>query len=101
MTQAALFRLWLGCPKHPSSRLRNVVLKELDEKFGTIEKRVRALIAENKNLTERISNLEQELLAARREAEASVHHHNTNQRIREKIEHILHYLESIGIKKSD
>jgi len=86
---------------HPSAKLRNVVLKELDEKFRVIEKRVRALIAENKNLTGRISNLEQDLLAARRDAQESEHHHGRNLRIREKVENILHALESIGIKKND
>jgi chromosome segregation ATPase len=86
---------------YSSARLRNGVLKELDEKFGVIEKRVRALITENKNLIERISSLEQELLAARREAQQSEHHFGRNVRIREKIENILHTLESIGVKKSD
>ncbi|HUI46168.1 MAG TPA: hypothetical protein VL122_09340 [Nitrospirota bacterium] len=76
-------------------------MKELDEKFRVIEKRVRALIAENKNLTGRISNLEQDLLAARRDAQESEHHHGRNLRIREKVENILHALESIGIKKND
>lgn len=76
-------------------------MKELDEKFGMIEKRVRALLAENKNLAERISVLEQELLAARREAQQSEHHHARNMRIREKIENILHALETIGAKKSN
>jgi len=97
----ALFPKWVGCLKYPSEKLRNVVLKELDEKFRVIEKRVRALIAENKNLTDCISNLEQELLAARREAQESENHHGRNLRIRQKIENILHALESIGIKKSD
>ncbi len=76
-------------------------MKDLDEKFGMVEKRVQALLAQNKNLTERISNLEQELLAARREARQSEHNDARNLRIREKIEHILHALEAIGVKKSD
>ncbi len=66
-----------------------------------VEKRVQALITENKNLAERIRNLEQELLEARREARQSEHNHARNLRIREKIEHILHTLEAIGAKKSD
>ncbi len=76
-------------------------MKDLDEKFGMVEKRVQALLAQNKNLTERISNLEQELLVARREARQSEHNHARNLRVREKIEHILHTLEAIGVKKSD
>lgn len=75
-------------------------MKELDEKLSLIEKRVRALMAENKNLTDRICNLEQELLVARREAQKSEHHYDRNLIIREKIEHILHALESIGIKST-
>jgi|GEM_PF-6920197 len=101
LSWGALFLIWSGFLKHPSAKLRNVVLKELDEKFRVIEKRVRALIAENKNLTDRIGNMEQELLAARREAQESEHHHDRNLRIRQKIENILHALESIGIKKND
>jgi hypothetical protein len=81
--------------------MRNFLLKDLDEKFGMVEQRVRALIAENKNLAERISVLEQDLLAARREALKSEQSHTINKRIREKIEHILHTLEAIGVKKSD
>ncbi len=81
--------------------MRKVVLKDLDEKFGMVEKRVQALIAENKNLAERINNLEQELLAARLEARQSEHSHDRNLRIREKIEHILHTLDAISVKKSD
>ncbi len=76
-------------------------MKDLDEKFYIVEKRVQALIAENKNLTERIGNLEQKLLAARREAEQSEHNHARSLLIREKIEHILHTLEAIGVKKGD
>jgi hypothetical protein len=81
--------------------MRNVLLKDLDEKFGMVEKRVRALMAENKNLAERISILEQDLLDARSEALKSEHNHAINLRIREKLEHILHTLEAIGVKKSD
>jgi len=76
-------------------------LKDLDEKFGVIEKRVRALMARNKSLADRISELEQELLSARREVQVAEHRHGKNQQVREKIANILRALDSISAKKGD
>jgi len=101
LTLEALFLIGTDCQQYPAVKVRKVVLKELDEKFRVIENRIRALLAENKNLTDRISTMEQELLAARREAQVSSYHHGTKLLIREKIENILHTLESIGIKKNE
>jgi chromosome segregation ATPase len=76
-------------------------LKDLDDKFGELERRVRALMAHNKSLAARIGELEQELLSVRREVKVAEHRHGKNQQIRDKIENILRALDSINAKKGD
>jgi len=66
-----------------------------------IEERVRALRAENDHLTARVSALEEELAQARREAQGLEQFRGRKLHIRERIENILHTLESIGGKKHE
>ncbi len=74
-------------------------MKELEDKFALVEKRVQVLAENNKALAARVRELEQELAQARKEAQGLAHVHGTKLRIREKIENILHTLESVGVKK--
>jgi multidrug resistance efflux pump len=72
---------------------------DLEERFGIIERRVKALVAENKNLKARVAQLERELDQAKREARDLAHLEGTKTHIREKIENILSQLEAVGLKK--
>lgn len=62
---------------------------ELEERFAEIERRVRLLTVENKDLKGRVSELEKELAQARREAQQFEHLHGKKLHIKEKIERIL------------
>jgi chromosome segregation ATPase len=74
-------------------------LKDLEERFAEIEKRVQALVSRNKGLTGRISELEQELVQARRAAQGMEHFHGKQLHIKEKIERILQSLETVHNKE--
>jgi len=74
-------------------------LKDLEEQFAEIEKRVRKLVIDNKNFKSRINELEQELAQVRREAQDLEHFHGKKLNIREKIERILHSLETVKEKE--
>ncbi len=71
---------------------------DLESRFSEVEKRMRALIADNARLTSRITELEQELAGVRREALELQNLQGKSMHIREKIERILHSLETIGDK---
>jgi len=74
-------------------------LKDLEEQFAEIEKRVRKLVIDNKNFKSRINELEQELAQVRRDAQDLEHFHGKKLNIREKIERILHSLETVKEKE--
>jgi predicted nucleic acid-binding Zn-ribbon protein len=74
-------------------------VKDLEDKFVEVEKRVKALVSENADLKKRVSGLERELTAARRESRELENFHGKRLHIREKIERILHALEAAGEKK--
>jgi chromosome segregation ATPase len=74
-------------------------MKELEERFAEVEKRVRALVNENRTLKGRIRELEQELVESRSEAQKFNNLHGKQLHIREKIERVLHSLESLGAKE--
>lgn len=71
-------------------------MNNLDEKFLLIEKRVRALLAENSGLCARVRELERELAEARSAAGELALIRGEKLLLREKIEKILQTLESIG-----
>jgi hypothetical protein len=75
-------------------------LKDLEERFAEIERRVKALAAENHAHKSRIRELEQELVQTRHDAQKSVQFHDKQLHLRERIEKILQDLESVEIKKS-
>ncbi len=73
-------------------------MQDLESRFSEVEKRMRALIADNARLKTRISELEQELSDVRREALEFQNLQGKSIHIREKIERVLHSLETIGDK---
>ncbi len=76
-------------------------MKDIHEKFAVIEERVRALRTANDHLAARVSDLEEELAQARREAQELEQFRGRKLHIRERIENILRTLESIGGKKNE
>lgn len=74
-------------------------MNELEKGFREVEKRVRALAGENRDLRRRISELEQELEGARRVARESEQFHGKKLHITEKLEQVLRALEAVGEKK--
>jgi cell division septum initiation protein DivIVA len=74
-------------------------VKDFDDRFALIEKRLRALLSENKSLAARVNELERELAQARNEAREQGQFHDTKLHVRKKIESILHALEDAGLKK--
>ncbi|HYA87967.1 MAG TPA: hypothetical protein VEI57_12985 [Nitrospirota bacterium] len=75
------------------------MVNNLEAYFSEIEKRVQALVAENKGLKARLNELEKELAQAKRETLELEHFQGEKLHIREKIERVLQQLEAIGIKK--
>lgn len=69
-------------------------MKDLEDRFAEIERRVRLLAVENKDLRGRVSELENELAQARREAQQFEHLHGKKLHIKEKIERILQSLDT-------
>jgi len=74
-------------------------VKDLENKFEEVEKRVKALVSENRDLAKRVSELTEELSRARRESEELENFHGKKMHIREKIERVLQALEAAGEKK--
>ena len=74
-------------------------MTDLEDKFVEVEKRVKALVTENRDLAKRVSELEQELSRARSESQELKNFHGKKAHIKEKIERILLALEAVGEKK--
>ncbi len=74
-------------------------MKDLEDKFAEVEKRVKALVSENRDLATRVSELTQELSRARRESQELENFHGKKMHVREKIERVLQALEAAGEKK--
>jgi hypothetical protein len=74
-------------------------VKDLESKFAEVEKRVQALVAENKVLTGRVRELEHELAQARRESQDLQNFHGKKMHIKEKIERILQSMEAVKEKE--
>lgn len=73
-------------------------MTDLDERFALIEKRVRALQAENSGLHARVEELEQKLASASSATRELDLLNGKKQQMREKIEKLLQTLEFIGRK---
>ncbi len=74
-------------------------MKDLENKFAEVEKRVKTIVEENAGLRKRIGELERELVRTRRESQEVENFHGKKMHIREKIERVLHALESVSEKK--
>ena len=74
-------------------------MNDLEERFVEVEKRVKALVTENRTLKGRIRELEQELVEVRQEAQQFSNLHGKQLHIREKVERVLHSLESLGVNE--
>jgi len=75
-------------------------MKDLEEQFAEIERRVRPLVAENRTHKKRIRDLEKELNETRRKVQKSAQFDDKQMHLRERIEKILQALEGINIDKS-
>jgi chromosome segregation ATPase len=73
-------------------------LKNIRDRFALIEERVRALQTSNSHLLARVSDLEQELVQARRDVKELEHFRGRKLHIKERIENILRTLESMTTK---
>jgi len=83
----------------PRSQDKEHSARDLEARFAAVEKRVLALVEENKSLKGLIRALEEELEQARRNARELEHFHGRKLHIREKIEKILQELETVGSRK--
>jgi len=75
-------------------------MKDLEERFAEIERRVRPLVAENRSHKKRIRELEKELNQTLRDVQKSAQFHDKQLHLRERIEKILKTLEGVEIQKS-
>jgi len=74
-------------------------VKDLDDRFAEIDKRVKLLVTQNKDLKSRIKELDLKLMQVQREAQQVEHFHGGKMHIKEKIERILHTLETTKAKE--
>jgi predicted nucleic acid-binding Zn-ribbon protein len=74
-------------------------VKDLNDKFAEVEKRVKGLATENAELRKRVSGLERQLAAANRGSQELETLHGKKLHIKEKIENILRSLEAAGGEK--
>jgi len=75
-------------------------MKDLEERFAEIERRVRPLVAENRSHKKRIRELEKELNQARCDVQKSAQFNDSKLHLRERIEKVLRALEAVGVNKS-
>jgi hypothetical protein len=74
-------------------------VKNLEEKFAEIERRVMTLVVENRSHKKRVKELEKELNLTRHDTKKSAQFQDKQLRLREKVEKILKDLESVEIKQ--
>ena len=74
-------------------------MKNLEEKFAEIERRVKALVAENHSHKKRVQELEKELKRTHHDTQKSMKFHDKQQHVRERVEKILKDLEAVEAKK--
>jgi DNA anti-recombination protein RmuC len=74
-------------------------VKNLEERFAEIERRVKALVDENRSHKKRVRELEKELSQTRHVVQKSVKIHDKQLHLRERVEKILKDLEAVEIKQ--
>jgi cell division septum initiation protein DivIVA len=70
-------------------------VKRIEAAFAIVEKRVKALVTENRGLKKRVRELEGELAEARRSSQDLEHLNSRRMHIREKVERVLQSLEAL------
>jgi chromosome segregation ATPase len=75
-------------------------MKNLEDRFAEIERRVKALVAENRSSKKRIRELEKELSLKRHEAQKSVQFHDQQIHLKSRVEKILKDLEAVEVNKA-
>lgn len=75
-------------------------MKNLEEKFAEIERRVKELVAENRSHKKRVKELEKELNLTRHDAKKSAQAHDKQLLLRQRVEKILKDLEAVEVKES-
>jgi DNA anti-recombination protein RmuC len=75
-------------------------MKDLEERFAEIERRVRPLVTENRSLKKRIRELEKELNQTRCDMQKSAQFNDKQLHLRERIEKILRALDAVDVNKS-
>ena len=70
-------------------------VKRLEADFAIVERRVQALVAENRGLKKRVRELETEIAEARRSSQDLEHLQSRRMHIREKVERVLLSLEAL------
>ena len=70
-------------------------VKRIEAAFAIVEQRVQALANENRELAERVRELEGELAQVRRSSRDLEHLHGRRMHIREKVERVLQSLEAL------
>lgn len=71
-------------------------MRDLAAKFTEVEQRVRALVAENRRLSGRLAELEQQLADARRDARDLERMQGKREEVRDRLERVLRSLEALG-----
>jgi hypothetical protein len=74
-------------------------VKNLEEKFAEIERRVKALVTENRSHKKRVKELEKELTLTRNDVKKSAQFHDTQLHVRQRVEKILKDLEAAQVKE--
>jgi chromosome segregation ATPase len=75
--------------------MQDEAITRIEAAFATVEQRVQALARENRELKERVRELEDELGQARRSSQDLEHLHSRRIHIREKLERVLQSLEAL------
>ncbi|HTF99723.1 MAG TPA: hypothetical protein VK654_03945 [Nitrospirota bacterium] len=75
--------------------------KEIEDQLAVIERRVKALVAENRGLRDRIVGLEREIAGVRSEAVSRERMAGVTHQVRERIEKVLSSLEALGAGNND
>lgn len=70
-------------------------MKDLGARFAEVERRVRALVSENRELRGRLGEFEKELAQARQEAKEAQSLRTKTSRVQERLTRLLKTLESI------
>jgi CHASE3 domain sensor protein len=75
-------------------------MKNLEDKFAEIERRIKKLVDDNRTYKKRTRELEKELNLKSHEAQKSVKFHDKQRDLRGRVEKILKDLEAVEVKEN-